>query len=190
MLMSSQFSRIAPRFADFVLSHFLSLFSHPVAPFIDARFSGGSFSPYLLLQVWIVFSSAYALCAWKVISSLKLELLFFGGRLPFSLPQSFVVLRWDESLVCACLVCEILVNVRNYISLGWIRVQLSLMFSRIAPRFADFVLSPFLSLFSHLVAHFIDARFWWLFFAIFATPGCFFSSLAFLGVAGGCDSGA
>ncbi|KAH0859220.1 LOW QUALITY PROTEIN: hypothetical protein HID58_087481, partial [Brassica napus] len=56
--------------------------------------------------VWIVFSSVYALCAWKVISSLKFELLFFGGRLPFSLPQSFVVLRWHERLVCACLVCE------------------------------------------------------------------------------------
>ncbi|KAH0898668.1 LOW QUALITY PROTEIN: hypothetical protein HID58_048236, partial [Brassica napus] len=41
-----------------------------------------------------------------IISSLKFELLFFGGRLPFSLPQSFVVLRWHERLVCACLVCE------------------------------------------------------------------------------------
>ena len=85
---------MAPRFDDFVSSPFLSLFSHLVAPFIAARFSGGSFSPYLLLQVWIVFSSVYALCAWKVISSLKFELLFFGGRLPFSLPQvvSFLLL--------------------------------------------------------------------------------------------------
>ncbi|KAH0893572.1 hypothetical protein HID58_056001 [Brassica napus] len=56
--------------------------------------------------VWIVFSSVYALCAWNVISNLKFELLFFGGRLPFFLPQSFVVLRWHERLVCACLVCE------------------------------------------------------------------------------------
>ncbi|KAH0860390.1 hypothetical protein HID58_088651, partial [Brassica napus] len=45
-----------------------------------------------------------------VISSLKFELLFFGGRLPFSLPQSFVVLRWHERLVCACLVCEVLLT--------------------------------------------------------------------------------
>ncbi|KAH0851305.1 hypothetical protein HID58_094823 [Brassica napus] len=73
-------SKIAPRFADFVLSPFLSLFSHLVAPFIDARFSGGSFSPYLLLQV---------------ISTLKLELLFFGGRLPFSLPQVCGVSVWS-----------------------------------------------------------------------------------------------
>ena len=94
------------------------------------------FSPYLLLQVWIVFSSVYALCAQKVISSLKFELLFFGGRLPFSSlrlflffscfpwcrcaelvfgalvssTQSFVVLRWHERLVCACLVCEVLLT--------------------------------------------------------------------------------
>ncbi|KAF3580486.1 hypothetical protein DY000_02034725 [Brassica cretica] len=69
--------------------------------------------------------------------------------------------------------------------------------SRMAPRFDDFVSSPFISLFSHLVAPFIAARFsGGSFFAIFATPcfysppsGCFFSSLAFLGV-GGCDSGA
>ncbi|WZZ89073.1 hypothetical protein YC2023_117652 [Brassica napus] len=35
--------RMAPRFDDFVSSPFLSLFSHLVAPFIAARFSGGSF---------------------------------------------------------------------------------------------------------------------------------------------------
>ncbi|KAF2609415.1 hypothetical protein F2Q68_00043471 [Brassica cretica] len=41
-----------------------------------------------------------------------------------------------------------------------------------APRFDDFVSSPFLSLFSHLVAPFIAARFsGGSFFAIFATPG-------------------
>ncbi|KAH0882447.1 hypothetical protein HID58_058543 [Brassica napus] len=73
-------SRMAPRFADFVSSPFLSLFSHLVVPFIFAH----------------------------VISSLKLELLFSGGRLPFSLLQmSFVVLRWHERLVSACLVCEV-----------------------------------------------------------------------------------
>ncbi|KAH0867124.1 hypothetical protein HID58_074146, partial [Brassica napus] len=88
-------SRMAPRFDDFVSSPFLSLFSHLVA-----------LSLLLASLVWIVFSSVYALCAWKVISSLKFELLFFGGRLPFSLPQSFVVLRWHERLVCACLVCK------------------------------------------------------------------------------------
>ena len=43
--------------------------------------------PYLLLQVWIVFSSVYALWAWNVVSTLKLVLLFLGGRLPFSIPQ-------------------------------------------------------------------------------------------------------
>ncbi|KAF3592405.1 hypothetical protein DY000_02026744 [Brassica cretica] len=67
-----------------------------------------------------------------------------------------------------------------------------------APQFDDFVSSPFLSLFSHLVAPFIVARFsggsfspYLLLQASILPPsGCFFSSLAFLGVAGGCDSGA
>ncbi|KAF2567121.1 hypothetical protein F2Q68_00025952, partial [Brassica cretica] len=48
------FSRMAPRFDDFVSSSFLSLFFHLVAPFIAARCSGGSFSPYLLLQASIL----------------------------------------------------------------------------------------------------------------------------------------
>ncbi|KAH0865106.1 LOW QUALITY PROTEIN: hypothetical protein HID58_082317, partial [Brassica napus] len=39
------------------------------------------------LLVWIVFSSVYALWAWNVVSTLKLVLLFLGGRLPFSIPQ-------------------------------------------------------------------------------------------------------
>ncbi|KAF2569097.1 hypothetical protein F2Q68_00027663 [Brassica cretica] len=47
-----------------------------------------------------------------------------------------------------------------------------------APRFDDFVSSPFLSLFSHLVAPFIAARFsGGSFFVIFATPGFHSSSL-------------
>jgi len=85
---------MAPRFDDFVSSPFLSLFSHLVALSLLLASLVALFSPYLLLQVWIVFSSVYALCAWKVISSLKFELLFFGGRLPFSLPQvvSFLLL--------------------------------------------------------------------------------------------------
>ena len=85
---------MVPRFADFFPSPFLSLISNLFAHFIAARVSGGSFSPYLLLQVWIVLSSLYALCASKVISSLNFELLFFGSRLPFPLPQvvSFLLL--------------------------------------------------------------------------------------------------
>ena len=101
---------MAPRFDDFVSSPFLSLFSHLVAPFIAARFSGGSFSPYLLLQVWIVFSSVYALCAWKVISSLKFELLFFGGRLPFSSLRLFLFFSCFPWCRCAELVFGALVS--------------------------------------------------------------------------------
>ena len=65
--------------------HLLLLITSLVALFL---------SPYLLLQVWIVLSSLYALCASKVISSLNFELLFFGSRLPFPLPQvvSFLLL--------------------------------------------------------------------------------------------------
>ncbi|KAF3525858.1 hypothetical protein F2Q69_00047586 [Brassica cretica] len=56
--------------------------------FIDARFSSGSsFHQILPLKVWIVFSSVYVLWAWKIVSGLKLGLWFFGGWLPFSLPQ-------------------------------------------------------------------------------------------------------
>ncbi|KAH0885229.1 hypothetical protein HID58_061325, partial [Brassica napus] len=55
----------------------------------------------------------------------------------------------------------ILADVRNCISLGWVRVLSSLMLSswssRNAPQFADFVLSPLPSLFAHLVATFIAA---------------------------------
>ncbi|KAF2589465.1 hypothetical protein F2Q70_00040836 [Brassica cretica] len=70
--------------------------------------------------------------------------------------------------------------------------------SRRALRFADFVSSPFLSLFSHLVAPFIAAcvsggsffrHIWWQAF-ILPPLGCFSSSPASLCVAGGCDSDA
>ncbi|KAH0905891.1 hypothetical protein HID58_037718, partial [Brassica napus] len=42
-----------------------------------------------------------------VVYGLKLKLWFLGGWLPFSFTQSFVVLRWHERLVCACLVYEL-----------------------------------------------------------------------------------
>uniref|UniRef100_A0A0D3DXA7 Uncharacterized protein n=1 Tax=Brassica oleracea var. oleracea TaxID=109376 RepID=A0A0D3DXA7_BRAOL len=66
------------RFANFILFSIPSLFSHLVAVFIAAR--------------W----------AWKVVYGIKLELWFLGGWLPFSLPQSFVVLRWHVRLVLVC----------------------------------------------------------------------------------------
>ncbi|KAH0863577.1 hypothetical protein HID58_080788 [Brassica napus] len=78
----------ALRFANFILFSIHSLFSHLVA-------------------VWIVFSSVYARWAWKVFYGIKLELLFLGGWLPFSLPQSFVVLRWHMRLA---LICEMLLT--------------------------------------------------------------------------------
>ncbi|KAF3504525.1 hypothetical protein F2Q69_00040587 [Brassica cretica] len=54
----------ALRFDNFIWLSLPSLFSHLVAVFIVA--------------CW----------AWKVVSGIKLELWFFGGWLPFSLPQS------------------------------------------------------------------------------------------------------
>ncbi|KAH0884534.1 hypothetical protein HID58_060630 [Brassica napus] len=78
----------ALRFVNFILFSIPSLFSHFVA-------------------VWIVFSSVYARWAWKVVYGIKLELWFLGGWLPFSLPQSFVVLRWHGRLA---LVCEVLLT--------------------------------------------------------------------------------
>ncbi|KAH0857898.1 hypothetical protein HID58_086159 [Brassica napus] len=78
----------ALRFANFILFSIPSMFSHLVA-------------------VWIVFSSVYARWAWKVVYGIKLELWFLGGWLPFSLPQSFVVLRWHGRLA---LVCEVLLT--------------------------------------------------------------------------------
>nr|VDD10313.1 unnamed protein product [Brassica oleracea] len=78
----------ALRFANFILFSIPSPFSH-------------------LLAVWIVFSSVYVQWAWKVVYGIKLELWFLGGWLPFSLPQSFVVLRWHWRLA---LVCEVLLS--------------------------------------------------------------------------------
>ncbi|KAH0898945.1 hypothetical protein HID58_048513 [Brassica napus] len=78
----------ALRFANFILFSIPSLFSHLVA-------------------VWIVFSSVYARWAWKVVYGIKLELWFLDGWLPFSLPQSFVVLRRHGRLA---LVCEVLLT--------------------------------------------------------------------------------
>ncbi|KAF2572926.1 hypothetical protein F2Q70_00001952 [Brassica cretica] len=43
-----------------------------------------------------------------VVYGLKLKLWFLGGWLLFSPTQSFVILRWHECLVSACLVCEVL----------------------------------------------------------------------------------
>ncbi|CDY65071.1 BnaCnng45810D [Brassica napus] len=78
----------ALRFANFILFSIPSLFSH-------------------LVTVWIVFSSMYARWAWKVVYGIKFELWFLGGWLPFSLPQSFVVLRWHRRLA---LICEVLLT--------------------------------------------------------------------------------
>ncbi|WZZ84282.1 hypothetical protein YC2023_112861 [Brassica napus] len=83
----------ALRFANFILFSIPSLFSHLVAVFIAAHI--------------FMFSSVYVRWAWKVVYGIKLELWFFGGWLPFSLPRSFVVLRWHGRLA---LVCEVLLT--------------------------------------------------------------------------------
>ncbi|KAH0930102.1 LOW QUALITY PROTEIN: hypothetical protein HID58_015829, partial [Brassica napus] len=72
---------------DFILSLFIFLFFHLIAPFIADHVSGGSPFRHICYSRFEVFFSVYALCAWK----------------------SFVVLRWHGRLVCACLVCEVVV---------------------------------------------------------------------------------
>ncbi|KAH0885090.1 hypothetical protein HID58_061186, partial [Brassica napus] len=88
----------ALRFANFILFSIPSPFSHLLAVFIAARISSSSH----FCHVWIVFSSVYVQWAWKVVYGIKLELWFLGGWLPFSLPQSFVVLRWHWRLALVC----------------------------------------------------------------------------------------
>ncbi|KAH0860347.1 hypothetical protein HID58_088608, partial [Brassica napus] len=93
---------MATRFVDFILSLFISLFSHLVAPVIADHVSGGSSFRHICysrLEKYFLY----------VVYGLKLKLLFFGGWLPFSPTQSFVVFRWHGRLVCACLVCELVV---------------------------------------------------------------------------------
>ncbi|KAF2596152.1 hypothetical protein F2Q68_00012139 [Brassica cretica] len=47
------------------------------------------------------------LCMLCALGKLFIKLWFLGIWLPFFPTQSFVVLRWHERLVCACLVCEV-----------------------------------------------------------------------------------
>ncbi|KAH0883523.1 hypothetical protein HID58_059619, partial [Brassica napus] len=72
---------------------------------------------FFIARGWLhVFFSVCALYAWKVVYGLKLKLWFLGGWLPFfpthvvylllMHPLSFLVLRWHERFVYACLVCE------------------------------------------------------------------------------------
>ena len=82
-------SRMAPRFVDFILSIFICLFSHFHC---WSHLLWLSLSPYLLLQVWLVFFSVYALCAWKISNDLKLKLWFLVGWLPFSSTQVIYLL--------------------------------------------------------------------------------------------------
>ncbi|KAH0860044.1 hypothetical protein HID58_088305, partial [Brassica napus] len=76
-------SRTAPRFDDFVLSTLPAMFFHLVAAFNPA-------------------------CIWKIVSGLKSELMFLGALVPSI--QNFVVLPRHRRLVCACLVCEMLLT--------------------------------------------------------------------------------
>ena len=66
------------------LSFYIFVFSSRCTFHHWSRLLWFSLSPYLLLQVWIVFFSVYALHAWKVVYGLKLKLWFLGGWLPFS----------------------------------------------------------------------------------------------------------
>ncbi|KAF2608931.1 hypothetical protein F2Q68_00044710 [Brassica cretica] len=64
-------SRTAPKFADFVLSLFPSLFSHLVTA---SHLWWFSLSPCLSFEVWIMFSFVYTMWGWKVVSGLKFSL--------------------------------------------------------------------------------------------------------------------
>ncbi|KAF3533040.1 hypothetical protein DY000_02042516 [Brassica cretica] len=98
---SGEFTRrlsTALRFANFILFSILSLFSHLVAVFIVARISSSShFCHVCHLGLDSVFLRVCSV-GLEGCLCIKLELWFFGGWLPFSLPQSFVVLRWHGRL--------------------------------------------------------------------------------------------
>ncbi|KAF3603225.1 hypothetical protein F2Q69_00038008 [Brassica cretica] len=108
----------ALRFANFILFSIPSLFSHLVAVFIAARISSSShFCHVCHLGLDSVF-----LCVCSVglegCLCIKLELWFFGGWLPFSLSQSFVVLRWHERLALVYGASYLLAGGRAFGALG------------------------------------------------------------------------
>ncbi|KAH0899468.1 hypothetical protein HID58_049036, partial [Brassica napus] len=84
-------SRTTPRFDDFVLSTLPFMFPHLVAAFIAACVS-------------VTFS--FAMFATPGLDNVLLRSL---GDLVPSIP-SFVVLHRHRRLVCACLVCEVLLT--------------------------------------------------------------------------------
>ncbi|KAH0880863.1 hypothetical protein HID58_068257, partial [Brassica napus] len=101
-------SRTAPRFDDFVLSTLPFMFPHLVAAFIAAcvsvTFSFAMFvTPGLDNVLLRVCSVDLEDCFWSQVWAHSL------GDLVPSIP-SFVVLHRHRRLVCACLVCEVLLT--------------------------------------------------------------------------------
>ncbi|KAH0892440.1 hypothetical protein HID58_054869, partial [Brassica napus] len=101
-------SRTVPRFYDFVLSTLPSMFHRLVAAFIAACVSVTlSFAifvtPGLDSVLFRVCSVELEDCFWSQIWAHSI------GALVLSI-QSFLVLHWYRRLVCACLVCEVLLT--------------------------------------------------------------------------------
>ncbi|KAH0850237.1 hypothetical protein HID58_091288, partial [Brassica napus] len=87
---------MAPRFIDFILSHFISLFTHLVVTFIADYVSGGSLFRHICYSRFEYCFSLCMLCALGrlfMISSLSFGFLVVDFNSP---PLSFVVLRWHE----------------------------------------------------------------------------------------------
>ncbi|KAH0868720.1 hypothetical protein HID58_075742 [Brassica napus] len=101
-------SRTASRFDDFVLSTLPSMFPHLIAAFIAACVSVTlSFAmlatPGLDSVLLIVCSIDLEDCFWSQVLAHSL-----GALVPSI--KSFVVLHRHRRLVCACLVCEVLLT--------------------------------------------------------------------------------
>ncbi|KAH0925655.1 hypothetical protein HID58_017911 [Brassica napus] len=85
VLLFSLSSRMTPRFVDFILSHFISLFSHLVAPFIaDHVFGGSPFRRICYSRLFMVSSLSFG---------------FFVIGFHSHLTQSFLALRWHERIL-------------------------------------------------------------------------------------------
>ncbi|KAG5385555.1 hypothetical protein IGI04_037025 [Brassica rapa subsp. trilocularis] len=106
---------MAPRIVDLILSLFISLFSHLVAPFTaDHVFGGSPFRHICYSSLSFCFSvvgflsSTLRLYIYSSHASLGVGVWSYSFVALVSSIQSFVVLRYYWRFVCTCLVCEVL----------------------------------------------------------------------------------
>ncbi|KAH0893225.1 hypothetical protein HID58_055654, partial [Brassica napus] len=97
--MTPMFSFIARgRFHSLLISFSLPFFvCSLISLYLSSLFASLVSLPFTMF-VTLVFSSMYAMWAWKVVVGLKLELWFFGGWLTFFFPHIFVVICWHGRL--------------------------------------------------------------------------------------------